>query len=489
MKLKLTLLTITFALMQHAARGDTIISGGPVTGLWSLANSPYIVQSNISVPPGGQLTLEPGVIVKFDANVWISIAGCMVAQGTLSNLITFTSSASLPVPGAWSGIQVTAGGPRTIFDHVDVAFAVYGITVEGNNAQVTISNGNVHDCSYSGVVVDVDSGEYIDATDVIISRNRIHDCNYGVWVRAYGLTPSSRAAPAVDQNEIYDNTYGAFINAVRLFGFGSVNAASASPVFTRNFVHRNGIGIIGGATQYASMGGSFLNNLIVENTGNGIEMGNNSYPGIVNNTIVRNQGAGLAHSTFFRGTFRNNIVFSNSVGLRSDAPFTPATNQFALNNVAANIAVNWSNYPATYGSVAATNLNGTAADSEGNISTEPQFVTGGDYRLQPTSACVNAGLTDGAPLMDYNGNTRFNPPDIGAFEVAPYLRLGFPIRTNNSTLLRISAQAVRVFSVESSTNLVSWTNIAVLTNYTGSLDFTDASSDNAGRRFYRARPQ
>jgi hypothetical protein len=69
----------------------------------------------------------------------------------------------------------------------------------------------------------------------------------------------------------------------------------------------------------------------------------------------------------------------------------------------------------------------------GNIRENPLFLdpANGDFRLQPTSPCIDSGTSDGAPPTDMKGNPRFDPPwipntgggtypyyDMGAFELA-----------------------------------------------------------------------
>jgi hypothetical protein len=70
----------------------------------------------------------------------------------------------------------------------------------------------------------------------------------------------------------------------------------------------------------------------------------------------------------------------------------------------------------------------------GNIQADPGFlnILAGDYRLQSDSPCIDAGDGNNAPLLDIEGNTRYdNAPtintgtgipeytDIGAFEYVP----------------------------------------------------------------------
>ena len=44
---------------------DTHIPAGNVSGNWAYANSPYIIDGEISIQVGDELTIEPGVYVLF----------------------------------------------------------------------------------------------------------------------------------------------------------------------------------------------------------------------------------------------------------------------------------------------------------------------------------------------------------------------------------------------------------------------------------------
>ena len=45
----------------------------------------------------------------------------------------------------------------------------------------------------------------------------------------------------------------------------------------------------------------------------------------------------------------------------------------------------------------------------------------------------------------------------------------------------------RVYLIDASANLVTWTNLRTFTNLTGTIQFRDAASTNQPRRFYRGR--
>ena len=83
---------------------------------WAWADSPYTVTGNVTVASGATLTIEPGVTVKFDSGKSLIVEGTLVAQGTSSDEITFTSSAASPAAGDWGYIKFTGSSVPASFD-------------------------------------------------------------------------------------------------------------------------------------------------------------------------------------------------------------------------------------------------------------------------------------------------------------------------------------------------------------------------------------
>ena len=68
---------------------------------WTLANSPYVVTGNVLIANGVTLTIEAGVTVKVNSDLYIKVEGTLKAVGTSSAYITFESSASTQAKSDW----------------------------------------------------------------------------------------------------------------------------------------------------------------------------------------------------------------------------------------------------------------------------------------------------------------------------------------------------------------------------------------------------
>jgi len=107
-------LSISFILFITFGYSQTDISGGIYEDTtWDLTGSPYIVTGEVVVFEGKTLTIDPGVVVKFDSGISLELRGKLVAIGTFTEQITFTSNASSPAQSDWVGIIVLGTEPPT----------------------------------------------------------------------------------------------------------------------------------------------------------------------------------------------------------------------------------------------------------------------------------------------------------------------------------------------------------------------------------------
>ena len=96
-------LLFTFFLLVCFAScfGQTNVSAGNVSGKWTKAKSPYLVNGNIAVPANEKLTIDPGVEVRFSGSYSLSVQGCLNVTGVEGDSIRFTvtdKSGSVPIP-------------------------------------------------------------------------------------------------------------------------------------------------------------------------------------------------------------------------------------------------------------------------------------------------------------------------------------------------------------------------------------------------------
>jgi predicted outer membrane repeat protein len=98
---RLLLILIAFAHCSYTL-AQTIVPGGPVSGNWSVANSPYLVQGSVIVQNGQTLTIDPGVQVVFQGSHQLFVQGRILAQGTATDSIKFSASNTST---GWRGIR------------------------------------------------------------------------------------------------------------------------------------------------------------------------------------------------------------------------------------------------------------------------------------------------------------------------------------------------------------------------------------------------
>jgi len=102
---------------------------------WTAAGSPYQVCQNIAIPASSSVLVQPGVVVNFDANRQLAVAGTLTVQGTSGLPVTFSAPAVFPP-------MITVNGGI-----LDASFAEFGgqVLVE-SGASVLLS-----DCRFAGL--------------------------------------------------------------------------------------------------------------------------------------------------------------------------------------------------------------------------------------------------------------------------------------------------------------------------------------------------
>ncbi|WP_143393713.1 beta strand repeat-containing protein [Fimbriiglobus ruber] len=215
----------------------------------------------------------------------------------------------------------------------------------------------------------------------------------------------------IDQSTFTDNSSTA--------GGGAIFAAAEGINTPVNITRSTFIGNsapAGGALYLAQSSGATTitatNSLFLNNTASADGAVAAFYPNGTTNTL------NLINSSFYG----NSVTGSGATGLFSGGTSrVNITNSILYGDHTPNVFSQAS--PVTSSSVQFSDVEGSGfAGVNGNISADPLYVKpgGGDLHILSTSPAIGAG-TIGAdiPAVDFDGNPRGNPPDMGAFEGAP----------------------------------------------------------------------
>lgn len=145
--LPLSLLTLT----AGAVHAETLVAGGDIDTdqTWTAANSPYIVDGDITVLEGASLVIEEGVEVRATAHadsqgsgvrtnqVEIGVRGRLAINGTSDNPVLLSSTANPnSMTASWYGIRVLDGAEVSL-SHVRMEGTVNGIESDNGTGVLT----------------------------------------------------------------------------------------------------------------------------------------------------------------------------------------------------------------------------------------------------------------------------------------------------------------------------------------------------------------
>lgn len=344
MKTKITFFCVLIAI-SFASKAQTNVSGGIYSNTtWTLANSPYIVIDTVVVFPGITLTIQPGVTIKFDNNMRLEIRQAkLVAIGTSTDSINFTSSSLSPTPGIWSDIFLNGGAGTDLlkFNYCNFRYANIALNGDNSNSHYSflIKNSNFI-YNKTGLTSASCSSALID------SCNFINNVDYGI----IGIQSSILKGCNFLNNEIGMSQSG-FYNVTNNCNFYynqyGITNLGVSTVEYCTFKH-NQQGLIVGS--YAGSLATVKNCIIDSNNVVGISI--NSGDTIVNNKIRYNH-FGLTDSMNVYPTdniITKNIIENNDVGIK----FSNSLNQLYCNKICNNAS-----YNLHYNAAFSSNINST----------------------------------------------------------------------------------------------------------------------------------
>ncbi len=353
--IRLVLLTvILIGIKVNAATLNGVITDDTL----KVANSPFIVTGNISVPSGQTLTINSGVILKFNDGLNFTINGTLNAAGTAADSIRFTSNNSSPNTGDWNGIIFSNSSAGSI-KYAIVEFASQGIT--SSTSSPTISHSNLK-FNNNGI-------DCLNSSTALIESNKFQN-NGNTAIR------SNNSTPTISKNDILNNI------AVS----SAILCTASSPWISENIIR--------------------------DNNNTAIECGNGSNPKIWQNTVVLNS-FGVLIDEASSPIIKNNIIGHNSnLGLAINDAFSSPSIMY--NDFWSNSGGDLYGTPPEVGSLTTTNANGDPSDIFYNIFLDPVFVdlNNRDFQIQATSPCIDAGDPSNPAGINMWGSA----PDQGKYE-------------------------------------------------------------------------
>lgn len=419
-------LLIIATIITIGAKAQTSVPGGNVSGVWTLAGSPYNVQGNIHINNANTLTIEPGVVVNFQGPYRLRVYGRLMAVGTIADSIVFTASGS---NNPWEGIIFDSTPPTN-----DTSKIIYCKLQYGRSGNNYLHGGAIH---------------FWNVSKVVVSNCTITKC----------VAQEKGGAIYCGQNSSPIITYNTITNDTARFNpegcGGGIAIDGGSPVISNNIIAYNNASHNGGGIYFNYNSTPIIkNNIISNNTasdGGGIYISNISNAKISNNVIANNtatNGGGIYSTNDNQSALINNTIVNNSAdvggGFYSNEASTPVfTNCILWGNTSITsgnqvFLFDTSSVPNFYycnvqDGVEAFELNGNSYSGsyQNSIDTLPLFVlpsTGSgdgfnglsaDWKLQSGSPCIDSGSPSTIlSQYDIEGNPRISHciVDIGAYE-------------------------------------------------------------------------
>lgn len=125
---------LVFSVVSFSADLDTL--SGPLPKRVPAGDRPYIVVSDIEVPFGKTVTIDPGARFLFQNFTGFQVQGQLIAEGTKAKPIVFTSefdgtynpdSTLIANPFDWNGIYIHKDGFGSRMKFCKIHYSVYGI--------------------------------------------------------------------------------------------------------------------------------------------------------------------------------------------------------------------------------------------------------------------------------------------------------------------------------------------------------------------------
>jgi hypothetical protein len=335
---------------------------------WTTAFDPYIITGNTVLDSGFVLTIDPGVVVKFDSDKSLQINGNLRAIGSNSDKIIFTSNKVSPAPGDWAYIlfaDKSTDYNHTLFtgsimEYCVVEYAGSSSVLDNGAIRISASFPYIRNCevrnnSTTGITIFNDPSGFPTSDVIKISNCYIHDNSSITDINGVGGGIDihlNQSKAIVDSCTISNNTG-------RNAGGISCTVNNNTSKITNNSLIGNYNPIYNGGLGSSGTLGEVSHNLFYGNSSDGA----NGHAGaslsslsFKNNVFVNNTSAlgGIIYvynQTMEQNTIVDNTSFSSTIhnvgGLTSSISYN-TIDRNKLSGTNPNTAV-YLSYPALFG--------------------------------------------------------------------------------------------------------------------------------------------
>jgi parallel beta-helix repeat protein len=300
---------------------------------WTLADSPIWVEGSVMLPLGVNLTIEPGVEIRFNGNYTIWVNGNFTSLGTSANKIVFRSNSTSPEYNDWFKIRANVTSRFEVsHTHFQNAFSAIELMGRDGDSFTNLSFEN----SFIGIAALWSSGVSVTNSSFTDVYHGLKLTNSSNVVRNNAFT-GGRIATDIKCNDVVTFCID---NVVEMNSFsdmeGGVYLRSDSQwsELSNNRIHNNTfVDVDGPVSIHNTMGASEKN--VIEN--NSMEAGGYGIflTGTANNTVQQNHITGFRESIALYGA-EENLVTRNVVSRGLDGVVVRDTifgNEITFNNI------------------------------------------------------------------------------------------------------------------------------------------------------------
>ncbi len=277
-------LYLTISVNPAFLKSQTNISGGNISGNWTFAGSPYLIEGNIAISETDSLIVEPGVEIIFQDNYLFQIFGKLKAIGAETDSIRFTASSD----NGWGGLDFSSQY-SSILDYCIVEYSsAAGVTAyfdDYNDDYVELTNSVIRNCNSHGIYL-IAGG--LRLTNILINNNG-GDGVYNSYLPSIEMSNvviSNNVGDGLDLDELNGN-----INNLKIInngGNGLYEEAGGGTCEITNLEIKDN----GGYGLYVWLGMPQITNFSISGNGQrGMLLGNQAV--CINGEVSNNNGGGI----------------------------------------------------------------------------------------------------------------------------------------------------------------------------------------------------